>query len=87
MGRRRLERARFGRARSGSFRHGRGGSGTVRLGRPRGSRSVVNLLEVCRDIRNGELQFRLVGVGRWRTGWVSQADMAINVDGYPGVSS
>ena len=64
----RLGRLRFGRLRE-------------RSGRFRGPCSVVDLLEVCRDIRRGELQFRLVGVGRWRTGRVSQADMTINADG------
>ena len=66
----------------GTVRWGNVRSGRVRSGRVRGPRSVVDLLEVCCDIRS-ELQFRLVGVGRWRTGRLSQVDsMTINGDGY-----
>ena len=67
----------------GTVRRGNVRSGRVRPGRVRGPRSVVDLLVVCCDIRSEELQFRLVGVGRRRTGRLSQVDsMTINGDGY-----
>ena len=74
---------RWGNVRSVTFDFGTVRRGDVRSGRVRGPCSVVDLLVVCCDIRSEELQFRLVGVGRWRTGRLSQVDsMTINGDGY-----